>query len=1122
MYSNYEEGRPNAITNVSFTVNYVDDDGTGSNNYIPSKSFSQVISESSTGFYIDIDALPGGTFSDIESPATAATLLPEGTRMELSFDFGLNFQMAVTSVDSDNPIKVNLDGPLGDDLEYVANIYSGGSKQNPNILFQRRIPDQKAHVTYSYTVTSPSGQGVGSAFNSLLNITPSVEIRYSVSNNTSVYGPPSNPVVVRNLGLMYTAQPEAQDIYLTTQSSSFYLDVTWKFPVKGITSSTWEIYPYVSSIGKGQSSLGEIDNTPDPSFSFSSDDPNLLNTSIYTGITNEYDRQAEIQYLSDTQTPSANITGYISGRYASASSTPFLKTFKSGSSHTFGIVYYDKFNRSGNVNILGGAYVEPLSSASRGNTERGACSITVDLSNTEPPDWATHYQIVYAGADSYSNYVQYTTSGAYFKHEPDATHEPDHHIENVYVSLSSLEIFNDEKKSSRKYSFSEGDKLRLISRYNNGSREFEDSTNEKSIEFDVIGVETIDSLIHGEVHQNNYREATGSDVGKDALILSAPQVNSGIDRFTGYDWFSITGTSPSDIENPLASNAINRWGAGTVVEILTPRKHTEERVFYEIGHGGSITSGAFDFTSIVLTNGDTYFRPVSCKTPSSEATVGEAADYVYRTFFLESNTVSDGFESRTWHKGRPHLVFENSATVRRYNGITYSDAYAEDVVNLSLSSFNPSLANFFSLDSANGACNYIDTFRDDYLLAFQENRVARVPIEKDIITSPTTSGIVSLSTNVLNTPQYYSGDFGCGDNPESVLIRDGSGFFVDTSRKKLVRLTSEGLSPISENGVDNMFKSNLDAFTAQGGTRIVSGYDPEDNQYYVTLRQIDNPAYDPETEGSEEFLYDGLTLGYNISAGVWQSRYTFYPDMYSDQNGTMYSAYYTQNEAVDDDAEVFHSHTNETDYNTFYGEFGDSVVKIVSNNNPSMTKVFNAVSLEGDSANWVADPIVTDLNSSAQSLGFIEKEGSYYSFITRDENGTKHITGVGRVASVDSGATRITFSNRVNRNSIPYGSNIRMISGGVYTNIGTFTNDVTFVRFVDAYTIEVAGTINLLLVGLVGGDLVAVSEATINGDPIRGHWAEITLTNNQATPFELYCVNTHIAKSTQDHSLGQQ
>ena len=129
---------------------------------------------------------------------------------------------------------------------------------------------------------------------------------------------------------------------------------------------------------------------------------------------------------------------------------------------------------------------------------------------------------------------------------------------------------------------------------------------------------------------------------------------------------------------------------------------------------------------------------------------------------------------------------------------------------------------------------------------------------------------------------------------------------------------------------------------------------------------------------------------------------------------------------------------------------------------------------------------------------------------------------MGRVASLGSGADTITFENRINRNPIPYGSNIRLISGETYENIGVLTDDVTFVRFVDAYTIEVAGTINLLLNGLVGGDLVAVSESTINGDPVRGHWAEITLTNNQTTAFELYCVNTHIARSKQDHAAGQQ
>jgi hypothetical protein len=312
------------------------------------------------------------------------------------------------------------------------------------------------------------------------------------------------------------------------------------------------------------------------------------------------------------------------------------------------------------------------------------------------------------------------------------------------------------------------------------------------------------------------------------------------------------------------------------------------------------------------------------------------------------------------------------------------------------------------------------------------------------------------------------------------------------------------MAPISETGIDSLFKQAIDDYD---GNRIVSGYDPEDNMYFVTF--------------SDRGTYDGLTLGYNIGSKTWQSRYTFFPDMYADQNDTMYSAIYTPVEGDDND-QIFFSHTNEAERNTFYGEFGDSIVQVVSNNNPSMVKVFNAISLEGDSNAWAADPIVTDLGSNAQSFEFVEKEGAYYSFITRDENGTKHITGIGRVASLGSGANTITFENRVNRNPIPYGSNIRLISGGAYDNIGPLEEDVTFVRFVDAYTIEVAGTINLLLNGLVGGDLVAISESTINGDPIRGHWAEITLTNNQAAAFELYCVNTHFADSKQNHALGQK
>jgi len=79
--------------------------------------------------------------------------------------------------------------------------------------------------------------------------------------------------------------------------------------------------------------------------------------------------------------------------------------------------------------------------------------------------------------------------------------------------------------------------------------------------------------------------------------------------------------------------------------------------------------------------------------------------------------------------------------------------------------------------------------------------------------------------------------------------------------------------------------------------------------------------------------------------------------MYSNQNDMMYSAVYRDPEG-DDNATIFYSHDNAA-RNSFYGDDAQpSVVQVVSNNSPSMTKVFNALSLEGDSANWVADPIV--------------------------------------------------------------------------------------------------------------------------------------------------------------------
>jgi len=1093
MYSNYSEGRPNVVTDASFTVNYLDDDGSGSGELI--KAGASLITEETSGFEIDLEVNSPSAF-DIN------TSLEVGTIMEFGFDFGLDFKIEGSqsggSYDpNDRAIRFSISDSSGS-ATYA-------NKAPTDIRFDRKINQQTSRVSAVKIIGSTTS--VGSAFTQLAALFNDVTVRYEVYT--------SNINGINLLELQKEGGDQATR-YLRTTGSNQYMEVTWGFDGYTTGSGTIAIRPYVKKINPSTSVITDSEGTLVSGESIvAGSDNSILRSGIYTGLSG-HGLQGALTYYAVTGNNNPDITGYLFGKTGSIRTSAFEKTFKAGSSHTFGIVYYDKFNRSGNVNLLGSTYVEPIQSAARASTQRGACSITVDLSNTTPPDWATSYQIVYAGADSFSDYVQYTTSGGYFKHEHGTTgssKNPDVHIKEVYLSLNTLDVYNQEKNTSRQYSFTEGDKLRVISSYGS-TREYELSDDSKVMEFDVVGVETASDAIMGYGVSNAYGDIPVDEVNSTVLKLVAPQVNAGIDRYQDFDWFDVSGTDPSALTSS-AANVDNKWGQGTVVEIVTPRKYTKEKVFYEIGHGGTISSGSHG-TNPVLTNGDTYFRPVSCKTAPS-TTVGDLAAMDYRTFYLESNTVSDGFSSKHWHQGRPHVVFEDSATVRRYNGITYSDAYAEDVANLSLSSFNPSLANFYSLESYNGACNYIGGFRDGYLVALQENKMSLIPINKDIISSASGAEIVSLSTNVLGEPRYYAGDYGVGDNPESVVIQDSQVFFVDVSKSKVLRWSSEGLSPISDKGVSSIIETNVTAFLAQNGTRVPAGYDPRFDQYLVTFRPTGT--------------YAGLTIGYSVPIGGWQSRYTFYPNTYANQNDMLYSSMYNDPQG-DNNADIFWSHDSNSRSN-FHGVGNQSSsVTVVSNYNPSMTKVYNSMSIEGDylsnTVGFFLSNIITDLNHTATSSSITTgptKEGDRYFLIGRDTSAQsdRNIIPLGVVATAPN-STSLTFTNKVNLLSVPLGAILKlMASDGTLSNIGVGTNDVNFNAFSGSRSISTQGPVIDLSIGaLIGGEIVAVTEAAQNGDVVRGKWAEIKVTCQQDEPTELYCVNAHFSESKPNHSLGQQ
>ena len=882
------------------------------------------------------------------------------------------------------------------------------------------------------------------------------------------------------------------------------------------TDATIRVNPYLSSYSfdfSTATSSGEI----------------FDGISTVTGVTQSFstsDEYSDLLYSIDVSnsggwngsslSPSGN---YIVDPIFYANSARSVTTFKHGCDHDFGIVYYDKYNRSGNVNKIGSATVAFIGDKAKRNSgspgREGVATVSVSIPPADaPPPWAVKWQLVYGGMSTYEDVFSYTTGGGYVARDVSDTSNP-HSIKTgskqVYLSLKTLDLHQKEKSAFKDYSYTEGDKLRVISyKDSSGNRVYPMDNNTQSpspIEFDITS-----SVVFSSDHDSNIihdDSSSGHEVEDKYigtfLVLDCPSVSSGkkvdangdgnIDddlKYTGFDWFSLTG---NDYPNDSNNTETNYWGNECVVEILTPRKNTSDRVYYEIGE--SQIANAYigeppvnqHGPTVFTTQGDVRFRLTPCKTPvySTGWNVGVPADWEYKTIFLESPSVSEAFQSKDWSKGRAHAVFDRSAEVRRFNGVTYSDAYAEDVANLSLSSFNPSLGNFDSLESKFGAINYIGNYNDN-LVALQENKLSLIPVGKNIIQYAEGSGNVAISTNVLGQARYSSGDYGCGGHPEAVLIQDNDVFFVDESRQAVMRLGGEQLAPISEKNMSSFFED----FFKAGHARYVSGYDPRISTYFIT-----------GLGGTPE------TVGYDVARGVWQSKYSFTPDVYANQNNMLYSAKFSA--GASPYAAIFWRHDDDVtpNRNTFYGTAYPSEVEMVSKISPSRVKVYNALSYEGDSAEWDMSPVSTDLDQTSGTItSWSEKEGSYYAAMPRDtsDNSTSQKMYVGTLSydAISDGNTVLTSTIRLNRLNIPIG-------------VGLYLEDNTLIT-----VLSVSGN-SMTVSGIVpwagGQDHIILSDS--NGDPIRGHYAKIKLTNSSNAKHELYCINTHITDSKSHHPLGQ-
>ncbi len=136
------------------------------------------------------------------------------------------------------------------------------------------------------------------------------------------------------------------------------------------------------------------------------------------------------------------------------------------------------------------------------------------------------------------------------------------------------------------------------------------------------------------------------------------------------------------------------WDKDVVVEIYTPSKETEVKIYHAI-EGKYDISGAFGVLGQTqnLTEGNTWYKRRVIKFASDVVATPE--DFTQEILYVESNQYFDKDDSTKGQLGgKPYAVLPNEREHERVSSLTYSEPQAADAAQLFFSSFNASLANF--------------------------------------------------------------------------------------------------------------------------------------------------------------------------------------------------------------------------------------------------------------------------------------------------------------------------------------------------------------------------------------------------------------------------------------------
>lgn len=568
-------------------------------------------------------------------------------------------------------------------------------------------------------------------------------------------------------------------------------------------------------------------------------------------------------------------------------------SFKSGASHKLGIVYADDRGRCSGVQEVGSVAIQHLGSRADENDLHGRASVVMRVKH-EAPSWAKKWMPVYAPTSTAELKLMYGTGGAYAQTNNIERLSALSGKKHIYVSLNTAlgkdGGYNKTFGADLQYNFEKGDRLRVV-KYGNDERH---AVNFKIVDQRTLNDDALTNPILSRTSEEAIEATTGeflvlednqdSKFGFSALIGEtskwfdrciievyrprkaveepiyheigrAYDINSGAhsdDRVSS----SVLCTVESVATNEYTLSSSTEVFAGDIIVTGTTKllvqnvstiKDGEYDIYATKTAGATlVASTAYTFTVenpeavISIEEGDVFYRVKNVFATASETSLylGTGAKLIGLTEFVEDYSVSDFFKSDSTSIGRPFAHQPEAANAHRASSITYSDGYVQDSDRLGLASFNASLANWLDLDLAYGGVDAIIS-RGGSLTAIQENKASNIPVNRNLIEFSGGESGLAVSRTVLNNPSYYAGDYGSAGNPESVVERFGVVYYADIKSGVIVRLSADGITPISSKGMEGFFQERLKAVLENSGdVRAVGGFDPDNNEYLLTIEPI--------------------------------------------------------------------------------------------------------------------------------------------------------------------------------------------------------------------------------------------------------------------------------------------